>query len=111
MRELERLKEGLALFPAAERAALLQAMRDRQITPAALVRLAAARRRASQRADSDAKTDRARRILVGARLPRETAEKYRECAAAHGLSLYRFVCNALEREFERLRSQGEGGIM
>ena len=102
MRELERLKEGLALFPAAERAALLQAMRDRQITPAALVRLAAARRRASRKADSDARTDHARRILVGARLPRQTAQRYRECAAGHGLSLYRFVCNALEREYRRL---------
>ena len=102
MRELERLKEGLALFPAAERAALLQAMRDRQIPPAVLVRLAAARRRTSQRANSDARTDHARRLLVGARLPRQTAERYRECAAGQGLSLYRFVCQALEREYLRL---------
>ena len=73
--------------------------------------LAQARRRTCQRADSDAVTDLGRRVLVGARLPRAQAEKYRECASDHGLSLYRFVCNALEREFWRLRDHEIGGIM
>ena len=102
MKELERLKEGLALFPAGERAALMEAMRAGQIAPPALVRLAAARRRTVRKARSDAQTDSARRILVGARVPRERAEQYRECAAVHGLSLYRFIYNALEREYRRL---------
>ena len=98
-RPFEMLLDG---FSADERAVLLDAMGFGQIPPAVLVRLAAARRRASQRADSDARTDHARRLLVGARLPRQTAEKYRKCAAARGLYLYRFVCQALEREYLRL---------
>lgn len=98
-------------FSADERAVLVEAVGRGQVPPAVLQRLAAARRRASSRAESDARTDHARRILVGARLPRETAERYRECAAAHGLSLYRFVSGALEREYWRLRSHEVGGIM
>lgn len=43
------------------------------------------------------------RLLVGARVHRQTAERYRMCAREHGLSLYRFVCNALEREYRRLQ--------
>ena len=90
---------------------LLEAVGHGQVPPAVLQRLAAARRRASSRAQSDAQTDHARRLLVGARLPRETAEKYRECASEHGLSLYRFVSGALEREYWRLHSHDVGGIM
>lgn len=104
----EQLLEG---FSADERAVLLGAMQAGQVPPAFLVRLAAARQRTSARSESDAKTDHARRVLVGARLPRQTAERYRECASAHGLSLYRFVANALEREYWRLRSHEAGGIM
>jgi len=107
----ERFREDLFLFSAVERAVLLAALEAGQVKPGLLVRLAAARRRTCQRADSDAVTDQARRILVGARLPRETAEKYRACASEHGLSLYRFICNALEREYWRLRDHDVGGIM
>ena len=94
-------------FSAPERDALRDALNaayrsgSRDIL-ACLERLAAARRRTQLRQDSDRMTDPARRILVGARLPRPLAEQYRACAAGHGLSLYRFVCNALEREYRRL---------
>ena len=98
----ERFEALLAGFPADERDVLLGAMEHGQIPPAVLVRLAAARRRASGKAKSDARTDHARRLLVGARLPRQTAERYRSCARERGLSLYRFVCQALEREYLRL---------
>ena len=111
MEKWERFREDLGLFSADERAVLLAALEAGQVKPGFLVRLAAARRRTCQRADSDAVTDQARRILVGARLPRETAERYRECAASHGLSLYRFVSNAMEREYWRLRGHDKGGIM
>ena len=107
----ERFEALLAGFPADERDVLLGAMEHGEIPPAFLVRLAEARRRASRRADSDARTDQARRLLVGARVPRETAERYRRCAGEEGLSLYRFVCNALEREYKRLQDQGKGSIM
>ena len=64
--------------------------------------LVLARRRTQQRRDSDRETDVQRRLLVGARLPRETAERYRACAKEHGLSLYAFAAAALEREYRRL---------
>ena len=108
---LQPFEQLLGAFSADERAVLLGAVGHGQVPPAFLVRLAAARQRASSRSESDAKTDHARRILVGARLPRQTAERYRECAAAHGLSLYRFVANALEREYWRLKERDTGGIL
>jgi len=111
MEKWERFKEDLSLFSADERAVLLGALRGRQLPPGVLISLAQARRRTVQRAESDAITDQGRRILVGARLPRVQAEKYRTCASLHGLSLYRFVCNALEREYWRLRDHDMGGIM
>ena len=103
MENLERFKADLMLFGADERRIILDALAARDAPRPFLERLAAARRRTSQRQDSDAVTDHSRRVLVGVRLPRATAARYRACAAAHGLSLYRFVCVALEREFQRLK--------
>ena len=89
------------LFSADERAVLLTWLAAGG--DAALAeRLAAARRRTYLRQASDAETDLGRRILVGARIPRPLAERYRGAAAAKGMSLYRFVCNALEREYQAL---------
>lgn len=96
------LKEGIRLFSSEEIDAILEAMGGSVPFPAFLERLVLARRRAHFKALSDAETDARRRTLVGARLPRETVERYRECASAHGLSLYAFASSALEREFERL---------
>ena len=108
----ERIKEGFRLFSAEERAAIEDALDAGNPSVEDLVlRLCLARRRADQRWRSDMTTDRARRLLVGARVPRRTAEKYRKCAAAHGLSLYRFAVEALEREYQHLRSHEVGGIM
>ena len=104
MEKWERFKADMDLFSADERAILMAALRGHQLPPYLLIRLAKARRRTVQRADSDAETDRARRVLVGARLPRILADKYRECAASQGISLYRFVCNALEREYRLTES-------
>ena len=98
----EHFKGDFCLFSADEKVVILGALAQGDAPVAFLERLAAARRRTQQRADSDAETDFGRRLLVGARVPRPLAEKYRACAAANGLSLYRFVCNALEREYARL---------
>lgn len=57
--------------------------------------LTAGRERKQQRA-SDGK----RRLLVGPRLPRETAERYREAAAAKGQSLYQWAADALEAYYK-----------
>lgn len=45
---------------------------------------------------SDRETDRRRRVLVGARVPREQAARYQEAAAVQGLSLYAWVTAALD---------------
>ena len=98
----DRFRGDFMLFSADEKVVLLGFLADGGDADF-LSRLAAARRRTQQRADSDAVTDLGRRLLVGARVPRELAERYRECATEHGLSLYRFVCNALEREYAHLK--------
>lgn len=94
------LAEGFSLFSAEEREVLIDALAAGQ--RGFVSSLVLARRRAYLRSCSDAETDVKRRLLVGARLPRETAERYRECARSHGLSLYSFACSALEREYRRL---------
>lgn len=98
--EKEVLLEGFKLFSAEEREVLLDALAQGQRELVAALVLA--RRRTGQRRDSDRETDADRRILVGARLPRATGEQLRKCAQDHGMSLYRFVCQALEREYRRL---------
>ena len=52
--------------------------------------------RTLRKRESDDRTERARRILVGARVPLGKAWFYRNCADYLGVSMYRFVCNALE---------------
>ena len=100
--ERDTMTECLQLFSVGEQEAILAFMDG--VTPrrTCLERLLLARRRAVQRAESDAQTDVSRRLTCGARLPRETVERYRECAREHGLSLYAFTCSALEREYQRL---------
>ena len=95
--------EGFSLLSAEEKTVVMLALDNRSSTVKDLVyNLCYARRRAAMRAASDRETDKDRRLLVGARLPRPVAEKYRKCARDKDLSLYRFVCNALEREYRRL---------
>lgn len=50
--------------------------------------------------ESDARTDPPRRVLVGARVKREFGEKCKRAAQARGISLYAWVCDALERALE-----------
>lgn len=98
----EDLYEGFLLFSRGEQDALFELIAGNTPTHVCLERLVLARRRAVQRAESDAETDVSRRLTCGARLPRETVERYRECAREHGLSLYAFAASALEREYVRL---------
>ncbi len=98
-----RIKEGFRLFSAEEQAVMMDALdTENWDVPDLISRLCLARRRAEQRWKSDMTTDQARRLLVGARIPRRKAEQYRRRAAAHGMSLYRFVCVALEKEYQSL---------
>lgn len=98
MQNVERFGADLAFFSADEKIVILGFLAQGG-DQAFVERLAQARRRTAQRQESDAATDQGRRLLVGARVPRPLAEKYRACAKARGISLYRFVCLALEREY------------
>ena len=57
--------------------------------------------REQRKKESDKRTDAQRRILVGARVPRELAERCRAKAKAQGKSLYRFTVDALEQHLKR----------
>lgn len=58
--------------------------------------------RSTSRSISDAVTDQKRRILVGARLSRDDAARYKDCANYSARSLYRFVLDALNAEAEKI---------
>ena len=66
-----------------------------------------AMQRTHRRRASDAVTDAARRVTVGARVRVEDAQRYRECASFLGVSMYRFLIDALENACERVRGMME----
>lgn len=71
---------------------------------AATLLLCAARRR-EQRRSSDRATDHARRLLVGPRLPKATAERYKAAAAARHISMYEWASQALAAQYRREKRQ------
>lgn len=66
-----------------------------------------AMQRTNRRRESDTRTDKARRVTVGARVRIEDARRYRECAALLGVSMYRFLIDALENACERVTRETE----
>lgn len=64
--------------------------------------LVKAQARTNARRVSDARTDSARRTLIGARVPRADAERYRASAAAEGVSLYAWTVAALNAHADRM---------
>lgn len=52
--------------------------------------------RTLRKRDSDTHNERERRATVGARVPRETAERYKAQAQKEGISMYRWSVNAFE---------------
>lgn len=54
--------------------------------------------RTMSRKESDNRTDHQRRQLIGARVSRSDAARYRACANLSGRSLYRFILDALAIE-------------
>lgn len=89
--------------PREERAMLVRAIRAalagrRGSTLDALDCFAVARYRRTRKAQADAVRDTRQRVLVGARLDRETADRVRAAADARGVSVYRFVREAIEKE-------------
>ena len=110
-RELMAVSRALDRLPVDQRKAALRAFR--QVTGKAplVLRVRAfeaigdlirAQARTNDRRKSDAKTDATRRTLVGARVPRADADRYRAAAAAEGLSLYAWTVAALNAHADRM---------
>lgn len=106
--EYRRIVEALDRLPAEERRAAKRALlrlggdglagrgtvpKVRAVEAAGDIIRAAARGHGKRA--SDRETDRRRRVLVGARVPREQATRYQDAAAGAGVSLYRWVLDAL----------------
>lgn len=60
-----------------------------------------AQARTDARRTSDARTDSTRRTLIGARVPRADADRYRAAAAEKGISLYAWTVAALNAYADR----------
>lgn len=97
-RQKKGISEGWGMLSALERRAFCQAMRhlDREHILGVLY----ARGRAEGKRVSDRRTDGRRRVLVGARVRRELAERVKAAAEKRGISVYRFVVDILEAACE-----------
>ncbi|MBE6973342.1 MAG: hypothetical protein E7440_05625 [Ruminococcaceae bacterium] len=102
-RKLKRAQRSIPYLSADEEIAMVAALKclGRLKGPVCemeerLADISLAIQRTRKRRESDARTDGARRKLVGARLPLEDAERCRKCAELEGVSLYRFVVRALQ---------------
>ncbi|MBE6957446.1 MAG: hypothetical protein E7450_08385 [Ruminococcaceae bacterium] len=81
---------------------------ERRLALEALDCLAAAKYRTNSRRRSDKRTDGQRRKLVGARLRVEDAEEIELLARLQGVSVYRFVVNALDAARRKARKKYGG---
>ncbi len=62
-----------------------------------IIEIAVERDRANRKRASDRETDRRRRVLVGAHVPRKLAQRARDTARARGISMYRLMVDMLEQ--------------
>lgn len=95
MPKWDKFKDDLQCFSREERAEIISILGEAEHDPvlaAFLARLAAARRRTYQKMAADTS-----RTLVGARVPREFHARCQAEAEKRGISLYRFVVEALEQ--------------
>ncbi|MBQ8975196.1 MAG: hypothetical protein IJ072_05680 [Oscillospiraceae bacterium] len=72
----------------------------RKLMKKAIARIAAESADAGRKRRYNKQFDSVKRLLIGARLPKETVENYRDAAKMSGRSLYQFVADALEREYK-----------
>lgn len=108
LRTTERLMDALEHYPPKEqeqiRSAILALKGKRPLRPWDVLKVATecvcAGSRAMAKKQSDKETDGLHRVLVGARVKREFGEKCKRAAQSRGLSLYAWVCEALERALE-----------
>lgn len=102
---MDRFEQGVRAMSPQERDAMKAALKAidalppncREMMLDRVTEIAAARGRAQARRTSDRITDLRRRTLVGARVPRALKEQCMALAQARGVSLYRFVLDALEQ--------------
>lgn len=78
---------------------------ERRLALEAMEILAAAKYRTDSRKRSDKQTDRKRRKLIGAKLPIEVAEEIQLLADLQGVSVYRFVVDALDAARRKARKK------
>ena len=109
-RRLARFREGLGSMTAPERDALKAAMQHAQARKdwrgfALVTEIAAAAGRSARQRESNERTEKRRRKLVGARLPLDQAARCASCAALLGLSRYRFAADALARSCRMVETQ------
>lgn len=109
-RRLARFREGLGSMTAPERDALKAAMQHAQARKdwrgfALVTEIAAAAGRSARQRESNERTEKRRRKLVGARLPLDQAARCASCAALLGLSRYRFAADALARVCRMVEAQ------
>ena len=102
---IDRFFQGMKVMSPQEQEALRNALKSIRLLPPScqeimldrITEIAQARGRAEHKRKSDRATDFRRRTLVGARVPRALKEQCRAQAQARGISLYRFVLDALEQ--------------
>ena len=100
---------GYELIPKTELIKILQAMKacesiEDTATYHLMMKHIEAIAKASAGAGKERLTNKAadrKRLLVGARIPRYLAERYRETAKKTHRSLYEFVCDALKAEYRK----------
>lgn len=73
-----------------------------------LIHILAVCRRDRRKAQSDAETDRNRRTLAGAHLPRWRVEQYKQLASEAHMSLHAWVTTALEAQAHRQTAHRAG---
>ncbi len=93
MDAFERFRTAYGCLSADEKRAVCRAMKTSRVSDVAAI--VAAMDRSRRRKASDRATDRRRRVLVGARVPRELAEQVRRAAQARGVSVYRFIVDII----------------
>lgn len=88
-------QERQAIQDALNRAACITNPAERQAQLQAITAIVAARRREQLQRESNRRTERSRRRLIGAHVPISLYNRCTRAAAADGISLYRFTVNAL----------------
>ena len=104
-RKLDLFRQGLRTMTPGERAAVADAMKKATaagLGPWVISNIVIERGKAVRKKASDKRTDRVRRTLVGARVPRELAQRCQAAAEEEGVSLYAWVSGVLEKSLPEM---------